>query len=289
MQFLIIGVILLIAFGLLTILLLQYAHTNWYRKNLEEGRPYKNFSKNPLNLDSTNGDKVVFAVEGIKTKIVDSYQSLQSKLQNGEKTEKVSMFLEKTVNLILFVFNKFSSFIRYLLSLSKPIKEEEYYNNLKNKYVPGSNSVATNQRQDKEEILSHDEEQYFRSQQQNIQKKAVETNKENFENRSFNKNMFTDRNVNLRENFIKNLNIHSNQENQINEEEEMEFYQRKEEKLIGLISKGGENKFLYSLELGDLYGKIGNYEEQKELYLWVMEKAMGKEKELATQRIIAMR
>ena len=78
------------------------------------------------------------------------------------------------------------------------------------------------------------------------------------------------------------------------EQEETKFnkfinYEKIEDELISRMDKESrDQKFMTALELGDIYGKMNNREEQKEMYLWVLENSNNKSKDMARDRIIAL-
>ena len=78
-------------------------------------------------------------------------------------------------------------------------------------------------------------------------------------------------------------------EKQQNKSENLINYEKIENELIVRMDKESrDQKFMTALELGDIYGKMGNREEQKEMYLWVLENSADKSKDMARDRIIAL-
>lgn len=78
-------------------------------------------------------------------------------------------------------------------------------------------------------------------------------------------------------------------EKQQNKSENLINYEKIENELITRMDKESrDQKFMTALELGDIYGKMGNREEQKEMYLWVLENSADKSKDMARDRIIAL-
>ena len=65
-------------------------------------------------------------------------------------------------------------------------------------------------------------------------------------------------------------------------------FEKAEIKLIEKLRDIGLNHWDLWLELGDLYGKYGEKEKQKEIYTLILSKADGEEKKLATYRLIGM-
>ena len=66
-------------------------------------------------------------------------------------------------------------------------------------------------------------------------------------------------------------------------------YEKIEDELISRMDKESrDQKFMTALELGDIYGKMNNREEQMEMYLWVLENSTNKSKNMARDRIIAL-
>jgi hypothetical protein len=72
------------------------------------------------------------------------------------------------------------------------------------------------------------------------------------------------------------------------DEGELTLFEKAEIKLIEKLRDIGLNHWDLWLELGDLYGKYGEKEKQKEIYTLILSKADGEEKKLATYRLIGM-
>jgi len=71
-------------------------------------------------------------------------------------------------------------------------------------------------------------------------------------------------------------------------DDDLTLFERAEKKLIQKLQELGLNHWDLWLELGDLYGKYDQKAKQKEIYTLILSKADGKEKELATYRLIGM-
>ena len=71
-------------------------------------------------------------------------------------------------------------------------------------------------------------------------------------------------------------------------DEDLSLFEKAEKKLIQKLQDLGLNHWDLWLDLGDLYGKYDQKSKQKEIYTLILSKADGKEKELATYRLIGM-
>lgn len=265
MQYLLLGITLFIIFSLLTMMLISWSHSNW-QNDLKNGKLSSQHDK-----IAQDTDKVFYAISILTKGFILKFNNLKLFLINKymknstERNNLPKTILNTVKEILILIGNKIIFMFKKIVEIIRPIDTKTH-----NQFNYNSNMG-----------------QQYRD--------SSDENDELVKNVIFEPEIILDRR-NIKPQPYKPFssaqaprNTHTSQEPIVNIDINSSEFKKIESRLISKMEREkGKSKFLTALELGDLYGKAGSGDEQRELYRWAMEKGDEEIRKAASFRLIGM-
>lgn len=275
------GILIFVVCALLGLLVIQYAYSSWQSQKLND-----NFHlEGPVHKNPSDNFPVIAKTSSTVNK---TYSQLISRINSNSNAKKVSDLAIRVFSFIKTVFSNMVKLFKYLISLARPVEDTRHSVKVSkdaNKSLFGMNSrvvedQASNYTKNRQEIIKPVWQDPIREDQEfeNIQPISKSTFHKEFTSG------FDQKESTLYDDDFATIGLASGSKPR---SQTVEF-EKEEQKILLRLQDSDLKDYAIWLELGDLYGKYEEHAKQRETYSFVLKNGVGKEKNLAMNKLIAM-